>query len=184
VPSAAAQQAPETPAAVDDTATNGDAKNPAKRPSTGNGSGVKNPSSTTNAEPDKPKSGGLAGLQGLNPNGPKGPDTGGPSGTVSGGGQLDSTQLSSTVARYKGSVQRACWQPALDTRDKDAPTTARVNVAIVILPSGSVQSATVGADPKGYRGLSQCISNRVRGWQFPPSGENTTVNVPFVFASQ
>ena len=88
------------------------------------------------------------------------------------------------MARYTGSVKRACWQPALDTRDKDAPTTARVNVAITVLPSGSVSNAAVNGDPKGYRGLSQCISSRVRGWQFPPSGDTTTVNVPFVFAAQ
>ena len=104
---------------------------------------------------------------------------------MSGTGQLDGAQIQSTVARYTGSVKRACWQPALDTRDKDAPTTARVNVAITVLPSGSVSNAVVnGGDPKGYRGLSQCISSRVRGWQFPPSGDTTTVNVPFVFAAQ
>jgi outer membrane biosynthesis protein TonB len=140
---------------------------------------------TPSAEPDKSLPG-LKGLPQLGQLGPHGPDgsSSGPSGTVSGAGQLDSGQIQSTVARYTGSVKRACWQPALDTRDRDAPTTARVNVAITVLPSGSVQSATVNADPKGYRGLSQCISGRVRGWQFPPSGDTTTVNVPFVFAAQ
>jgi TonB family protein len=123
-------------------------------------------------------------LSGLGQAGPKGPDVSGPSGAVQGTGQLDGGQIQSTVARYTGSVKRACWQPALDTRDKDAPTTARVNVAITVLPSGSVSNAAVGGDPKGYRGLSQCISSRVRGWQFPPSGDSTTVNVPFVFAAQ
>jgi hypothetical protein len=125
---------------------------------------------------------GLTGLTGLGPS--HGPDSSGPSGTSVGTGQLDSGQIQSTVARYTGSVKRACWQPALDTRDKDAPTTARVSVAITVLASGSVQSAAVGGDPKGYRGLAQCISSRVRGWQFPPSGDSTTVNVPFVFAAQ
>jgi predicted Zn finger-like uncharacterized protein len=138
----------------------------------------------TSAEPDKGISG-LKGLSGLNGLGPShGPDTSGPSGASVGTGQLDSGQIQSTVARYTGSVKRACWQPALDTRDKDAPTTARVSVAITVLPSGSVQNAAVGGDPRGYRGLAQCISSRVRGWQFPPSGDTTTVNVPFVFAAQ
>lgn len=127
--------------------------------------------------------GGIKNLPRLGPG--LGPETGsGPSGVVGGGAPLDGAQIQSTVARYTGSVKRACWQPALDTRDKDAPTTARVNVTITVLPSGSVQNAAVNGDPRGYRGLSQCISSRVRGWQFPPSGDTTTVNVPFVFAAQ
>jgi TonB family protein len=125
---------------------------------------------------------GLSGLSGLGPS--HGPDTSGPSGNTSGGGQLDSGQIQNTVSRYTGSVKRACWQPALDTRDKDAPTTAKVTVSITVQPSGSVSNASVGGDPRGYRGLAQCISSRVRGWQFPPSGDTTTVNVPFVFAAQ
>ena len=172
---------PDTTAASTDPAA-GDAKNSVKHAT----SGVAKPAgSTATAEPDKGISG-LKGLSGLSSLGPsRGPDgSSGPSGTVTGTGQLDGAQIQSTVARYTGSVKRACWQPALDTRDKDAPTTARVNVAITVLPSGSVSNAAVGGDPKGYRGLSQCISSRVRGWQFPPSGDSTTVNVPFVFAAQ
>jgi hypothetical protein len=166
--------------AVDSTTTP-DPKNPTKRTAGPAKSG------TSNGSPEPATTGtGLKGLSGLSSLGPsRGPEaTGGPSGAVAGTGQLDGAQIQSTVARYTGSVKRACWQPALDTRDKDAPTTARVNVAITVLPSGSVQSAAVGGDPKGYRGLSQCISSRVRGWQFPPSGDTTTVNVPFVFAAQ
>ena len=165
---------------ADNTAVTGDPKNPTKHVA-----GPAKSAGSTSAEPDKGISG-LKGLSGLSSLGPsRGPDgSGGPSGTVSGTGQLDGAQIQSTVARYTGSVKRACWQPALDTRDKDAPTTARVNVAITVLPSGSVQNAAVNGDPKGYRGLSQCISSRVRGWQFPPSGDTTTVNVPFVFAAQ
>ncbi|MEI9951227.1 MAG: GYF domain-containing protein [Pseudomonadota bacterium] len=172
---------PDTSAAVsDDSNAPADPKNPTKRVA----SPAKSAASAA-AEPDKGISG-LKGLQGLPSLGPKvGPDGSGPSGTVGGTGQLDGAQIQSTVARYTGSVKRACWQPALDTRDKDAPTTARVNVAITVTPSGSVSNAAVaGGDPKGYRGLSQCISSRVRGWQFPPSGDTTTVNVPFVFAAQ
>jgi predicted Zn finger-like uncharacterized protein len=150
------------------------------------GTGVAKPAGSATTAATSEGISGLKGLSGLGSLGPsRGPDgTSGPSGTVSGTGQLDGAQIQSTVARYTGSVKRACWQPALDTRDKDAPTTARVNVAITVQPSGSVSNAAVGADPKGYRGLSQCISGRVRGWQFPPSGETTTVNVPFVFAAQ
>ena len=175
--------APEASAVVNEGVNSpADAKNPVKRVAAPTKS-----AGSPSTEPDK--GGGISDLKRLqNPGsqGPgHGPDSSGPSGSVSGSGRLDSGQIQSTVSRYTGSVKRACWQPALDTRDKDAPTTARVLVEITVQPSGSVSNAAVNAgDPKGYRGLSQCISSRVRGWQFPPSGESTTVNVPFVFAAQ
>jgi hypothetical protein len=81
-------------------------------------------------------------------------------------------------------VKRSCWQPALDTRDKDAPTSARVNVTITVAPSGSVQDVSTSGDPRGYPGLASCIAGRVRGWQFPAASASTTLNVPFVFAAQ
>jgi outer membrane biosynthesis protein TonB len=123
-------------------------------------------------------SGGLAGLSGP---GAKGPDS---TTRQSGAGQLDSAQVQTVVARYSPSVKRSCWQPALDTRDKDAPSSARVVVTIAVTGSGSVQDASTSGDPRGYRGLATCIAARVRGWQFPASGDSTTVNVPFVFAAQ
>jgi hypothetical protein len=184
VPGAASDTvaAPAASALVNDGANvPADPKNPIKRAP----SPVKSAGSP-GTESDKVTKGGGLNLGGLTQGQPHGPESGsGPSGTVSGTGQLDGAQIQSTVSRYTGSVKRACWQPALDTRDKDAPTTARVLVAITVTPSGSVSNAVVnGGDPKGYRGLSQCISSRVRGWQFPPSGDTTTVNVPFVFAAQ
>jgi len=167
------------PTTIDESTVSGDSKNPGKHVGT-------TPKAATSAGGDTGLSTGLKGLSGgLSNLGPsRGPDSGGPSGASVGTGQLDAGQIQSTVARYTGSVKRACWQPALDTRDKDAPTTARVNVSISIAASGSVQNATTDGDPRGYRGLSQCISSRVRGWQFPPSGDSTTVKVPFVFAAQ
>ncbi len=141
--------------------------------------------SAAKPEPDTKLTGGLKGLglSGLAAGGPKGPGDSSAS-SNSAGGQLDATQLQSTVARYTPSVKRSCWQPALDTRDKDAPGSARVSVAITVGPSGSVQNVTSSGDPRGYRGLSNCIASRVRGWQFPASGGSTTVNVPFVFVAQ
>ncbi len=132
---------------------------------------------------DKPLTGlsGLSGLQG------GGPSTGPGSTPTSGGSSgkaLDSAEIQKTVGKYTGSVKRSCWQPALDGRSKDAPTSARVNVAIVVAPSGSVQSVSTSGDPKGYPGLAGCIAARVKAWQFPSSSGTTTVNVPFVFAAQ
>lgn len=125
---------------------------------------------------------GLGDLQGLR-GGPAGP-SGGP-GTTGGSGQpLDSDQVQQTVRRYTGSVKRACWQPALDTRETNAPSSARVTVSIKVAPSGGVESVSTSGDPRGYHGLASCISGRVRGWQFPASSDATNVNVPFVFAAQ
>jgi predicted Zn finger-like uncharacterized protein len=100
------------------------------------------------------------------------------------GTELGAGQLQSTVAKYTGGVKRSCWQPALDTRDKDAPTSARVNVTITVAPSGNVQDVSTSGDPRGYPGLASCIAGRVRGWQFPAASASTTLNVPFVFAAQ
>jgi hypothetical protein len=137
-------------------------------------------------EPEKPgePQAGLSGLKGLG-----GLQAGGPTGTPSDptetrGKPLDSAEVQKVVARYTSSVKRSCWQPALDTRDKDAPTSARVMVTIKVAPTGRVQNVTTSGDPRGYPGLAGCIASRVQGWQFPQSSESTTVNVPFVFAAQ
>ena len=130
-------------------------------------------------------SSGLKGLSGLRALGPQsGPSETGSSGTASAGQALDSATLQKTVSRYTASVKRSCWQPSLDSRAPDAPTSARVSVKIDIAPSGNVSSVSSNGDPKGYRGLATCIESRVRNWSFPPSSGATTVNVPFVFAAQ
>lgn len=138
------------------------------------------------AAPDSAQKTGLKGLSGLSglaagpSNGPSGSQANSPSS----GKPLDSAAVQSTVRRYTPSVKRSCWQPALDTRDANAPTSARVAVTITVSGSGSVQNVTTSGDPRGYRGLATCIARRVQGWQFPASNGQTTVNVPFVFAAQ
>ena len=147
------------------------------------GGGGTIPAKTNAAGPTEKKEGGLKGLAGLKEiSGPTGPS--GEAAPARAGQPLDSAQVQRTVSRYTASVKRSCWQPALDTRDKDAPSSARVTVTIKVSPSGSVQGVSTSGDPSGYRGLSNCIAARVRGWQFPASSGTTTVNVPFVFAAQ
>jgi predicted Zn finger-like uncharacterized protein len=141
---------------------------------------------TDTATPDN-KGGGLSGLKGLSALGTNGPGStaASPGSTpVGGGGQLDAAQTQSTVARYTGSVKRSCWQPALDARDPNAPTSARVTVTITVGGTGNVTNVTTSGDPRGYPGLANCIGARVHAWQFPATGGTTTVNVPFVFAAQ
>lgn len=126
---------------------------------------------------------GLSGLSGLGTGGPTGGPSG-PSGSGSSGQPLDASQVQRTVSTYQSAVKRGCWQPALDTRDKSAPSSARVTVAIQVASSGSVASAKGSGDPPGYPGLSSCIERKVLAWKFPPSSGSTQVNVPFVFAAQ
>lgn len=131
------------------------------------------------------QSGGLKGLSGLRAPGTQhGPSESGATQSASSGQTLDSATLQKNVSRYTPSVRRSCWQPALDSRAPDAPTVARVSVKIDIAPSGNVSGVSSSGDPRGYRGLANCIESRVRNWTFPPSSGPTTVNVPFVFAAQ
>jgi hypothetical protein len=144
-----------------------------------------------NAGPTRPKTreragrpGGLRALAASN--GARGgtrPRGGSPRGQAQ-GRPLDKNAIGHTIGRYKASVSRSCWRPALDTRDDDAPTTARVSATLEILPSGKTRSAKTSGDPVGYPGLSRCIEQRLRGWKFPPSRDSMTVRVPFVFAVQ
>jgi hypothetical protein len=167
-----------------EAATSAIAQNDATKPKTGSKSGSK----TTDPANGADKGGGLTGLKGLGglTPAPGGPGASGPGGaaTPGGGGQLDAGQIQATVGRYTGSVKRSCWQPALDSRDANAPTSARVMVTITVGPSGSVQNVSTSGEPRGYPGLAGCIAGRVRAWQFPATGGTTTVNVPFVFAAQ
>jgi outer membrane biosynthesis protein TonB len=155
----------------------GDAKTPSK--------GGKGTKSGKVVAASQTKQEGLKGLSGLsNLKGPQNGPSGNQTTNSSSGRPLDSAAVQGTVRRYTGSVKRSCWQPALDTRDANAPTSARVSVAITVGATGSVQNVSTSGDPKGYRGLATCIARRVRGWQFPASSGTTTVNVPFVFAAQ
>src|SRR6185503_16159310 len=84
-----------------------------KKPAPGvQGARPAGPAPATNAkEPEKAPVEGLKGLSGLSAAGPNGP-TGSGASAPAGGAQLESDQVQSTVARYTGSVKRACWQPA------------------------------------------------------------------------
>lgn len=143
--------------------------------------GSKGPAQTAPTNTPQQGLSGLSGLKGL----ASGPQTGpGTSSTGSASQPLDSSQIQSTVQRYTPSVRRSCWQPALDARDPNAPTSARVTVSITVGPDGKVRNASADGEPRGYPGLAGCITQRVRMWTFPPSNGTTTVQVPFVFAAQ
>lgn len=126
---------------------------------------------------------GLSGLSGLNGIGPAtaGPDV---TNAPAPGGQLDGASIQRVVANFSPSVRRGCWDQAISSRAPDAPSSARVGVAITISSSGGVDNVTTTGDPKGYPNLAHCIEAKVRAWRFPRSSGTTTANVPFVFAVQ
>ncbi len=125
----------------------------------------------------------LRGLTGARASGPGGSDSSPKAGPAL-GVPLEASDIQLTVGRYKSSVKRGCWEPASSTRAPGAPSSARVEVTVDIAPSGRVLSVASSGDPRGYRGLARCIEGRVRGWQFPASGGETTTRIPFVFATQ
>ncbi|WP_438027995.1 GYF domain-containing protein [Sorangium sp. So ce233] len=114
-----------------------------------------------------------------------GPSSGpGNQGAGAGLSQLSQGEISGVVEGNRPSVRRHCWQPALDARDRNAATTARVSASVVIGASGAVQSVSAAGSEKDYPGLSSCIASRIKSWRFPPSSGSTPVTIPFVFAAQ
>jgi hypothetical protein len=129
--------------------------------------------------------GGLPDLSGFGNGGVPGPSTAGPSGVPANGatGELSSADISSVVSKNQTIIQRKCWQQALESRTKEGAANAKVNVKLMIGPSGDVQSASAsGGD--GFPGLADCIAGRIKSWKFPASSGSTPVSVPFVFAGQ
>lgn len=115
----------------------------------------------------------VAGLTGGGPAIPKPTDTG-PSPT--GGGTFDQGAIERVVNQRKAGVKRIC----LDRGSSTASTT-KVSATITIAPNGAVQNvATSGDDPA----VASCIQQQLKTWSFPPPGETSTVQIPFVFVRQ
>ncbi len=113
---------------------------------------------------------------------PGGPSAGDP--PPSGGGALSEGEINGVVSRNKPIITRRCWLPAYDARASNAPSSAKVSVSLKVGPSGSVTSASAGGSEQHYPGLASCVAGSVKGWQFPPSDEGATINIPFSFSGQ
>jgi len=106
-----------------------------------------------------------------------GPDVGaGPGGRADSGAGLTQEQISATVSRNRGSVQRGCI-PLVQSG------AVKVNVTMTIGPSGSVSSVSTSGGG-GNGGVVSCIRSKVSGWHFPASGGTTQVSVPFQLIAQ
>ena len=142
-----------------------------------------------NTVPDKkddPPPAPLPGVGTLPGGGPSPLPGGGPGPTPGAGGgaePLSGGDVQRVVNNGKNSLKRACWEPALAAKSANAPSSARVSVAMVIGPDGRVRSANAsGGD--GYPGLAACIGGRVRSWVFPPSSGETNATPSFTFVTQ
>ena len=92
--------------------------------------------------------------------------------------------ISSVVAAAASRVKQECWQPALDTRTPQAPTTVRVFARTQIDPSGDVVSVDMQGAPEAYPGLADCVANVVRSLKFERALRTTSANIPFVLAAR
>lgn len=148
----------------------------------------------SNGTAKDPESNGTNGDEGDKAAAPKiglggGPDIDGPSVDGPGGGnkdlpqQLDQSDIERVVNANRVSVKRRCWEPALRTKDPNAPNSAKVNVSITVAPSGNVSSASASGGG-GYPELAGCVASRVKTWKFPPSGGTSRANIPFAFFAQ
>ncbi len=114
----------------------------------------------------------VAGLTG-GPSIPK-PTDNGPSPT--GGGTFDQGAIERVVNQRKAGVKRVC----LDRGSSTASTT-KVSATITIAPNGTVQNVAANGDDPA---VTSCIQQQLKGWTFPPPGETSTVQIPFVFVRQ
>jgi predicted Zn finger-like uncharacterized protein len=114
----------------------------------------------------------------------------GPAATAPSGGSgasaapLSQGEVQGVVSQNTALVRRKCWQPALEARAQNGPTTVKITGSITVSGSGAVSDASASGGEKDFPGLSSCIAASMKRWKFPPSGGSSTFNVPFVFAGQ
>jgi len=97
---------------------------------------------------------------------------------------VSSSQLSRVIDSYRPVVRRTCWRPALESKGSEGAVSARVQLDIVVGPSGSVDMITATGAEQSFPGLSTCIASALRRSQFPASGATTPVKAVFMFLEQ
>jgi predicted Zn finger-like uncharacterized protein len=94
-----------------------------------------------------------------------------------GAGSLSSEDVSKVVVRGRQNLQR-CYETAL--RGANSDQTVRMNVELVVSPSGNVTNIKVTGD--GLPGMAQCIERTVHMWRFPSSADSSPVKFPLLFS--
>ncbi|MGE0788867.1 MAG: AgmX/PglI C-terminal domain-containing protein [Sandaracinaceae bacterium] len=96
-----------------------------------------------------------------------------------GASELTGDQVRTVVNNNRSRVQQ-CYE--VEARRTGTAPSLRVNAAVTIGASGTVQSArATGGD---FGNLQTCIERVVRQWTFPRSSGQTQTTIPFVFAGR
>jgi TonB family protein len=94
-------------------------------------------------------------------------------------GSLSKEAIRRVIHRNLAQV-RFCYEQALHQRPELA---GRVNVRLMVAPTGIVQQATIAETTLASAEVESCIAQAVRRWTFPTpeSGGYVTVSYPFLF---
>jgi hypothetical protein len=93
-------------------------------------------------------------------------------------------QLSRVMDSYRPAVRRACWGPVLEAKGSEGTVSARVQLDIVISPSGSVDVLAASGAEQSFPGLSMCVAGAMRKSRFPASSVATPLRAVFMFLEQ
>lgn len=91
--------------------------------------------------------------------------------------ELDADAVKSTVNKGRPGLRR-CYERAI--RGQALAPSVRMDVDLVVAPSGRVKSVT--ANGSGPGGFKQCIEGQMRRWRFPASSEGGPAKFPVVFS--
>lgn len=103
-----------------------------------------------------------------------------PSADVTATGSLGKDVIRGVIHEHRPEIQ-GCYETALGNNPKLA---GKVAVRFVIAKNGVVARSSVASESVGDERLTACVTDAVKGWQFPPpkGGGSVTVTYPFVFA--
>jgi hypothetical protein len=87
-------------------------------------------------------------------------------------GALDLTLLTRKVERARPVFDEQCWSK-YQVPYVEVPPNPSILVTVIVDRRGKVYDIESTKAPPGYQGAGLCIIGRMRGWQFPPSEENS-----------
>ena len=85
------------------------------------------------------------------------------------------------VVNRNKSALKACYERALKTGEAPVDRDIKVRFNVTVGTSGKVQGLTLGGDARNLPSLTRCLKGSVLKWIFPPNGEDSRLEFPFVF---
>jgi hypothetical protein len=83
----------------------------------------------------------------------------------------------------RASLKKECWEPIIAEHATRAVPIVPARVVVDIRVDSEGRAAGIEmSEPDRYPGLANCVGERIRRWQFPPSC-GTAIKVPFAFAA-